>query len=92
MFSLLGIPTVISAALNFAAPILAGVVKFFSWYLAEMWDGLKTIASNLSTLIVIATVAGIAVTYGSSLGQCEEGSVFSEKPITKPWRHDFGIR
>lgn len=92
MFSLLGIPTVISAALNFAAPVLAGVVKFFSWYLAEMWDGLKTIASNLSTLIVIATVAGVALTYGSSLGECKASATTPVKTITKPWSYDFGIR
>lgn len=89
MLGLLGIPSIISSMLTFATPILSGLLKFSSWFLSELWVGLKDILDNLSTVITVATIAAIAVLYGTSLAECAiVGPVFPEDPST-PWRFDW---
>lgn len=94
MFSLLGIPSIVSAALNFLSPVLSAVLKFLAWYLSEFWDGLKTIFSNLSTLVVIGTICFVTLIYGTQIAECNP--VFPDLPSvtdpSTPWRHNFGIR
>ena len=66
ILGLFNIPTFLAAALNFAAPILTGLIQFGGWYLSELWNGIKIILANLSTLVVLATVALISGYYSAS--------------------------
>ena len=97
MLGLFAVPSIISSALNFAAPLFAGFIKFTGWFLTEFWNGLKHIMKDLSSLVVIAVVAGACTLYGTQIVKCE--SVFSNYnndgpiiPSEKPWSYDFGIR
>lgn len=65
---------------------------FLNWYLTEMIDGIKTILSNFSTLVVIGTIMIISVLYGTSLATCSEIGPLIPEIIDKPWEFDFGVR
>ena len=92
MFSLFGIPSIISSALTFSTPILGSILKVLSWYVAELWDGIKINLQNPSTLIVLSTVSLSTLLYGTTLAEC--GPVYPDAPSTleQPWGYDFGIR
>lgn len=60
-FYLLGGAVVLSTAgsvINLLSPIIKGAVDFVSWYMSTLWEGLKTTSKNLSTVVLIATIAG----------------------------------
>ena len=88
---LFSVPSIISSALNFLTPVLSGLVAFSKWYLSEMYDGLKTIFSNLSTLIVIVTIIVITLLYGITTAECSVVPIFPDLPSdpSTPWRMDW---
>lgn len=98
MFDILGIGKILglaSSALNFATPIISAVTAFSKWYFTEMYDGLKTIFSNFSTLVVVGTVVVVSTFYGTQIATC--GPVFPDNKVekqntSKPWRYDFDSR
>lgn len=95
MFSLItglfSLPSIISSALNFFSPVVSGVTAFAKWYLSEMWDGLKTIFSNLSTLVVIGTIIILTLLYGINTAECAINPVFPDSSFDPsiPWRYDW---
>lgn len=96
MFDIFGIGKILglaSSALNFATPFISGVVAFSKWYLAEMYDSLKTILRNPSTLVFIGTVIVVSVLYGINTAECSVGPIFPDNPTitdpSTPWRFDW---
>lgn len=92
LLSLFSIPSVIASALSFAAPILQGLIQFGSWYLGNLWDGLKVILSNLSTLVVLATVAIGSGFYGAKIVNCAPSHIAEQvKPPNIKFKDVFSF-
>lgn len=90
MFSWLLGTGMISSALNFLTPVLSGVVAFGSWYLSEMWDGVKHMFKNLSTFVVLITVALASGIYGSYTVKCAPAAVVETmEQLPKPGNFDW---
>ena len=82
----LGIP----AILNIAAPFVKGLVEFITWYISELWNGLKDMADNLSSIIFVLTVAAVAGLYGLTYTDCVDPATLSTSieipsPKPEPW-------
>ncbi len=56
---IVGIPVLglASNVVQLASPLIKGTVDFIKWYLQNLWDGSKVVLGNLSTFVVIATIA-----------------------------------
>lgn len=83
MLALLGLPSLIT-------PFLSAALGFAGWFLKEMWEGLKDIFDNLSTILTVATLISIAVLYGyTSHGGCNSASLHSKIEAGKIWLDPF---
>lgn len=47
----------LNSVLQLLAPVTSGAKDFVSWYLSNLWDGVKVVMANTSTFLVIATIA-----------------------------------
>lgn len=71
LLSLFGLPQVVASLLQFATPFLSSLLGFLGWYFVNIWDGLKVILANLSTLVVLGTVAIGSGLYGAKAVNCD---------------------
>lgn len=76
-----GIPAllgIVNSLLSIASPFLKGISELAVWYVSELWDGAKTILSNASTFVVLATVAVTAGLYGANIEKCTVETLIKE--------------
>lgn len=91
LLPLLGLPSVIGNLLGFATPFLTAGLGFLGWYLKEIWEGLKDIFDNLSTIITVATLMAIGFFYGMQIIDCPVTKTSISTTTTSPniWSNPF---
>lgn len=97
----------LNSVLQLLSPIMSGAKDFVSWYLSNLWDGIKVVMANTSTFLVIATIAAFTSyaashqTKKSEVAKCEtkiekttkkKQSKLPHKTTAKEWYDPFGIR
>lgn len=96
----LGLPAflgIVNSLLQVVTPFLKGASEFLVYFIKELWSGFKDMADNMSSIMFVLTVAGIAGLYGYSyVKDCEvteptKTVTNSPAPITPKW-DPFGQR
>lgn len=89
LLSLLNIPSFLGSFLTFMTPFIQGFLTFGSWYLSELWSGLKVVFANLSVIVVLCTVALASGIWGAhTFSVTKDCPKIEQKAPMSIWKRD----